>query len=119
MSIKFLVLEGGGILGFFLGGGECRFYFYGREDFSELVILKTAASMARLSPNTVGSVDWFQEWLKKEAHRFSQSISNPYSETQLGLSPSTVGSPDWSQEWLGIMAHRFSQSLFKPYSETP
>ena len=32
MSIKFLVL-GGGILG--LGGGECRFYFYGREDFSD------------------------------------------------------------------------------------
>ena len=35
MSIKFLVLGGGGILGFF-GGGECRFYFYGREDFSEI-----------------------------------------------------------------------------------
>ena len=34
MSIKFLVL-GGGILGFLLGGGECRFYFYGRADFSE------------------------------------------------------------------------------------
>ena len=33
MSIEFLVLGGGGILGFF-GGGECRFYFYGREDFS-------------------------------------------------------------------------------------
>ena len=37
MSIKFLVLAGGGgefwVLG---GGGECRFYFYGREDFSEL-----------------------------------------------------------------------------------
>ena len=32
MSVKFLVL--GGILG--LGGGECRFYFYGRADFSEL-----------------------------------------------------------------------------------
>ena len=27
-------LRGGGILGFG-GGGECRFYFYGREDFSE------------------------------------------------------------------------------------
>ena len=32
MSIKFLVL-GGGILGW--GGGKCRFYFYGREDFSD------------------------------------------------------------------------------------
>ena len=27
----------GGILG--LGGGECRFYFYGREDFSENFIV--------------------------------------------------------------------------------
>ena len=34
MSIKFLVSGGGGILGFW-GGGECRFYFYGRADFSE------------------------------------------------------------------------------------
>ena len=34
MSIKFLVLGGGGgILGFL--GGECRFYFYGRADFSD------------------------------------------------------------------------------------
>ena len=33
MSTKFL-LVGGGILGFG-GGGECRFYFYGREDFSD------------------------------------------------------------------------------------
>ena len=33
MSIKFLVL-GGGVFGAFLGGGgECRFYFFGREDF--------------------------------------------------------------------------------------
>ena len=38
MSIKFLVLGGGGIFGVFFwgGGGECRFYFYGRADFSEL-----------------------------------------------------------------------------------
>ena len=35
MSIKFLVLGGGGILGFGGGGGKCRFYFYGRGDFSE------------------------------------------------------------------------------------
>ena len=33
MSIKFLVLRGGGVLGF--GGGECRFYLYGRADFSD------------------------------------------------------------------------------------
>ena len=36
MSIKFLVLEGGGILGF---GGGGRFYFYGREDFSESLLM--------------------------------------------------------------------------------
>ena len=36
MSIKFLVLGGGGYFGFFFfGGGECRFYFYGRKDFSK------------------------------------------------------------------------------------
>ena len=35
MSIKFLVLGGGGYFGFG-GGGECRFYFYGRADFSEI-----------------------------------------------------------------------------------
>ena len=34
MSIKFLVL-GGGVFWVLGGGGECRFYFYGREDFSE------------------------------------------------------------------------------------
>ena len=34
MSIKFLVL-GGVFWFFFVGGGECRFYFYGREDFSD------------------------------------------------------------------------------------
>ena len=33
MSTKFLVLGGEGVLGF--GGGECRFYFYGRGDFSD------------------------------------------------------------------------------------
>ena len=33
MSIEFLVL-GGGYFGFG-GGGKCRFYFYGRGDFSE------------------------------------------------------------------------------------
>ena len=33
MSIKFLV-RGGGVF-WVLGGGECRFYFYGRADFSD------------------------------------------------------------------------------------
>ena len=33
MSIKFRVL--GGVFWVWGGGGKCRFYFYGREDFSE------------------------------------------------------------------------------------
>ena len=33
--MKFLVLGGGGILGFGGEGGKCRFYFYGRGDFSD------------------------------------------------------------------------------------
>ena len=30
-----LCFRGGGYLGFFGGRGECRFYFYGCEDFSD------------------------------------------------------------------------------------
>ena len=45
MSIKFLVLGGGGILGLG-GGGECRFYFYGRADFSELSLMVTISGIA-------------------------------------------------------------------------
>ena len=33
MPVKFFVL-GGGVFWVFLGGGECRFYFHGHEDFS-------------------------------------------------------------------------------------
>ena len=39
MSIKFLVL-GGGVFWVFFWGGECRFYFYGRADFSDLWFAK-------------------------------------------------------------------------------
>ena len=43
MSIKFLVLGGGGF--WVLGGwGECRFYFYGRADFSDFIVI--SASLA-------------------------------------------------------------------------
>ena len=37
MPIKFLLLGGGEVLGFFFkkGGQKCQFYFYGRGDFSE------------------------------------------------------------------------------------
>ena len=34
LSIKFRVFFGGGVF-WVLGGGKCRFYFYGRADFSE------------------------------------------------------------------------------------
>ena len=45
MSIKFRVLGGGGgILGLG-GGGECRFYFYGRADFSEVLIVEVRADL--------------------------------------------------------------------------
>ena len=30
---------GGGVLGFGGAGGECRFYFYGREDFSDFLLM--------------------------------------------------------------------------------
>ena len=40
MSIKFLVSGGGGgYFGFGGGGGKCRFYFYGRADFSATFLL--------------------------------------------------------------------------------
>ena len=48
MSIKFLVLGGGGYFGFFFWGGECRFYFYGREGFSEpCLVVKMFDNMQR------------------------------------------------------------------------
>ena len=51
MSIKFLVLGGGGVFWVFLGGGgECRFYFYGRADFSEQRVEHWAAPQ-RNHPN--------------------------------------------------------------------
>ena len=40
MSIKFLVFRGGVFWVLGGGGGECRFYFYGRADFSDLRLYK-------------------------------------------------------------------------------
>ena len=42
MSVKF-PLFGGGVWG---GGGECRFYFYGRADFSEKQPIKAFGETA-------------------------------------------------------------------------
>ena len=46
MSIKFLVSGREGYFGFWGGGGKCRFYFYGRGDFSETQ--KARASQVRI-----------------------------------------------------------------------
>ena len=52
VSIKFLVF-GGGEFGFFLGGGgECRFYFYGRADFSEKKIGNGKVQMSFCTNNS-------------------------------------------------------------------
>ena len=48
MSIKFLV-GGGGYFGF--GGGECRFYFYGRADFSESIAQRVFALLTPEIPH--------------------------------------------------------------------
>ena len=54
MSIKFLVLGGGGILGFG-GGGSADFYSYGREDFSEkLALSKTGRFLSNAAILGVG-----------------------------------------------------------------
>ena len=55
MSIKFLVLGGGGILGFG-GGGECRFYFNGRADFSEKLFLVIILAAMELSLRAKGTL---------------------------------------------------------------
>ena len=52
MSMKFLVL-GGGILGLGGGpprGGECRFYFYGRADFSGSRVVQNLVVQLRNPP---------------------------------------------------------------------
>ena len=52
MSIKFRVL-GGGVFGVFGGGGgECRFYFYGRGNFSDtsVALLLSRHTLSRFSP---------------------------------------------------------------------
>ena len=46
MSIKFRVL--GCILGFGGGEGECRFYFYGRQDFSARCMHACVRARARV-----------------------------------------------------------------------
>ena len=48
--------------------------------FSPIALPTVLRDDLRLSPSTVGSSDWFQEWLGKEARRFSQSLFQPYSK---------------------------------------
>ena len=47
MSIKFLVLGWGGILGFWGGVGSENFIFYGREDFSDLISVSMDYGMCK------------------------------------------------------------------------
>ena len=52
MSIRVLVLGGGG--GFWVGG-KCRFYFYGRGDFSDvnIVISRVEGAVLEGAPSLV------------------------------------------------------------------
>ena len=47
MSIKFLVL-GGGVFWGLGGGGKCRFFVYGREDFSESRVKSSSQALGAL-----------------------------------------------------------------------
>ena len=51
-----------------------------------------------LSPSTVASPNWFQEWFRKEAHPFPIALPTVLGDN-LRLSPSTVGSSNWFQEY--------------------
>ena len=48
MSIKFPGL--GGVRGFWGGGGECRFYLYGRRDFSDSLLFKECLAFSSVFP---------------------------------------------------------------------
>ena len=48
VSVKFLLFRGGG-----WGGGECRFYFYGRADFSDMGARNDYTHNSETSPSQV------------------------------------------------------------------
>ena len=88
IPIEFLVLEGGGIFVFFwgggyfcyfcfffLGGGKCRFYFYGREDFRAQKI--NANFFVQSVQQPFGS--WTSAPKIVDALRFSKS--SPFSQS--------------------------------------
>ena len=58
MSIKFLVLGGGGYSGFWGGGGKCRFYFYGRGDFSEPFWCNNEMGPSQVISGSFGRTTW-------------------------------------------------------------
>ena len=81
MSIKFLVLGGGCTLGFGGGGGERRFYFYGREDFSEkfqsrlkFSILTFRSENSRRLWLFLGSLREFGGKFRKDSGKFAGKI---------------------------------------------
>ena len=98
MSIKFLVLGGGG-LGFF-GGGECRFYFYGRGDF-----LKKSPFSPHLCPQNIPRVCAYWGFLVRKQVKYSLVLAQGVVKTSESL---TCSCARWCKEQV-----RFS-SVFAP-----
>ena len=82
MSIKFLVL-GGGVFWVWGGGGECRFYFYGRADFSDISIplrfRKSASALGKRAPtvqkkNEASKKCWFLGHAQTEQNAVRMSV---------------------------------------------
>ena len=63
-------------------GLVCQCHF--RVKFGSLQVFQCFCEFSvflGLSPSTVGSLDWFPEWLRIHAHRFSWWLCKPSSET--------------------------------------
>ena len=92
MSIKFLLLGGGGVF-WVLGGGGCRFYFYGREDFSECIIFpSTRARLAEPCLALAGSGSAFELW--PPAPIWEGQASYQRLELELGAAAPTAEAPN-------------------------
>ena len=79
MSVKFLLLGGGGF-----GGGECRFYFYGRADFSARkggfwkgVLARMYASLARGSLSAKCTAGHISPWVLFASSAWNWILQKP------------------------------------------